>query len=191
MSCLQKKLLLWAALAQCSARGGRSSHIKLIRSLHSGFTIVELIVYMGLLSVFLLSITWVVAALSETQLDSVATSDVDMTATQLFSRFENDIALAESVSVPLTLGVSSDELRLMINSQENRYFVQDGVLWLAAAGITERLSPVQIIISDFSTLRLGNVGGVPTVTVSFELQSSIIENAGFEVRQMQYTIGKR
>ncbi len=157
----------------------------------TGFTLVELLVYMGLLASFLVSITWVVTALTETQLDAAATADVDMSAAQLFSRFEHDIGAAELVIAPTTLGTAGSELRLSIDAVEHHYFAQDGVLWLMVDGEAEQLSPVRAMVSDFSVMRLGNVGGAPTVTLSFELRSSIPENAGFETRVMQYTIGTR
>src|SRR5689334_20376440 len=98
---------------------------------NKGFTMVELLLYMGLLAIFLTMLTRLFTATLDVQLGSEATGMVEEDSRYIYSRFAYDISRANAVVVPVALGISSNTLTIMIGSVANTYSLSGTNLMLA------------------------------------------------------------
>ena len=86
-----------------------------------GFTLVEMLLYMGLLSILLLIFANIFTTILETQLSSQSTASVTQDGRFIYSRLIYDINRAQSVSLPATLGAVSPALQMQINGSAYLY----------------------------------------------------------------------
>ncbi len=156
-----------------------------------GFTIVELIIYMGLLSGFLLILTTMFLALLETQLDSEATSSVERDGRFIFTRLSYDVARAQGITSPAIAGGQSNSLTLVISGVPYTYSIISGNLVLTNDLGSNRLNSVETQISNLSVERLGNTNGKHTVRVRTTITSITQRVSGSEARVLESTFGLR
>jgi Tfp pilus assembly protein PilW len=136
-----------------------------------GFTIVELLIYMGLMSGFLVIMGNVFFSVLDLQLESKASSDVQQDGQFILSRLGYDLRRATAVSVPATAGETGNSLIMTIGGSNFAYSVNGGDLQLTAGGGSQNLTSFGSSIQDFSVTRLQNPGGLPSLKISFTLVS--------------------
>lgn len=158
---------------------------------NKGFTIVEMLVYMGLLTGFLVVLTQIFLSSLDVQLASERTSSVAQDGRYILSRLEYDVARAQAITVPVALGGQAGSLQLTIAGIPHTYLVDNGNLTLTNALGTNTVNSVGTGISGFTVRRLGNVNGKQSARVSFILTSTTEGPTGPEVRTYQTTIGIR
>lgn len=141
------------------------------------FTIVELIIYMGLLSILLVIITNIFLSVLDMQTESESTSIVQIDARYILSRLSYDIHRASAVST------DGGSLVLTVDGSPFTYAISNGILTLSGTQLTSY--PTQI--SNFSVVRLGNLGinAKPSIKISFTLSDQA------ESQSYQSTIGIR
>ncbi len=161
------------------------------RRLSFGFTIVEMLLYMGILSGFLLVVSQIFLSALDVQRESEATTSVEEDGRYILSRFQYDITRAQKVTVPTTLGSQSNTLQLTIGNGSSIYAVNGTNLTLTDAIGTSTLNSYGSSVSAFGVQRLGNIGGKESVKLGFTLTSSTQRPAGPEVRTFQTTVGIR
>jgi len=158
-----------------------------IRNFSQGFTLIELIIYMALLSGFLIILTSVFGAILDTRLSTLAVSSVEQDGRFILARFAYDINRASSISVP-----SPSSLVLTINGQTYTYSVVSSNLQLVAPQGTDRLSGSGSTVSSLTIQRVGNLGGnEETFQIQFTLNSVVQNRGANEIRAFQTTIGRR
>ena len=96
----------------------------------AGFTLVELLLYMGLLTVFLTGLTTLFVASLETQLEGQAVSIVAQEGQYLLQRLEYDVYRADAITSPAP-GNSGSSLVLSIGGQTYTYQPSGETLELA------------------------------------------------------------
>ncbi|MEK9201309.1 MAG: hypothetical protein AAB909_05050 [Patescibacteria group bacterium] len=136
-----------------------------------GFTIIELLLYMGILPLILIVLSIVFSDLVNLQLSSRAISSVEQGGRFILARLAYDIRRASSVTTPATPGISSPSLALVISGVTHTYSVVDGQLTLTVGGQTDTLSGSDIRVDGFSVLRLGNPTGEASLQISVDLGS--------------------
>ncbi|OGH10291.1 MAG: hypothetical protein A2857_02495 [Candidatus Levybacteria bacterium RIFCSPHIGHO2_01_FULL_36_15] len=158
----------------------------------SGFTLVELIVYMGILSILLLVLSEIFVTILDTQMESEATSSVEQDGKYILTRVIYDINRAEQVVVPSNLGDQSNNLNIIIDGVNNIYNnLNNGNLQITNNNGTDNLNSLYTIVSDLQFQKIGNAGGDDTVKINFTLTSKTIRKSGPEVRNYQTTAGLR
>jgi hypothetical protein len=135
------------------------------------FTIVELLIYMGLLSVFLVILGGVFGAVLETQLVTQSSSSVDQDNRFIQARLTYDIRRSTSVITPAGSGQSASFLSLNIGGVTYTYSVSLGDLLLTVAGNSQKINSYATNVSDFSVSRLGNPTGRPSLRLNYTLRS--------------------
>ncbi|KKU56969.1 hypothetical protein A3C34_00095 [Candidatus Amesbacteria bacterium RIFCSPHIGHO2_02_FULL_48_21] len=156
------------------------------------FTLIEMLIYMGLLAVFLLVLGQVFFAMLDAQLKSQTVSSVVQDGSFILNRLGYDIHRAVSVVAPATDGESSSALTLSFPDGNYTYSAATSVLQLTAPEGTAGLTGWDTLISAFSVTRLGNVGGKPSLRISFTLtsrSSSLSQKP--EIRNFQTTYALR
>ena len=158
-----------------------------------GFTLVELLLYMGIFTILLTVTLQMFGSIFDIQLESAATSSVEADGRFILSRFGYDLSRAQSISVPLSPGSVDSTLSIIIDGQTFTYSLNSGNLFLQnGAGTSDQLNSVETSVSDVSFLRLeGGVGGKDVVQMSFTLTSEVTQRSGKEVTTFQTTAGVR
>jgi type II secretory pathway pseudopilin PulG len=156
-----------------------------------GFTIVELIIYMGILSLFLLVMTDTFSSIVDVRRDSEAVTVVEQDGNYLLAKLFYDISHASSIISPASLGSSSSALQLVINGVTNTYSISGGNLQVVNNNGTNVLNSVNSSISNLSFLRVGNTDGKNTIQLSFTVTSNITRASGPEVQTYQTSVGLR
>lgn len=156
-----------------------------------GFTIVELLIYSGILVTFLYVMTSMFTAILDTKLESETASAIVQDGQYLFSRLAYDIERADTLVTPAALGGQSSALALRIGGVEYMYAVSGGNLELTNDIGTFPLTSFGTNISNLSFRRYGNVDGKHSVRIVFTLTSTTQRPGGADVRDFETTIGMR
>jgi type II secretory pathway pseudopilin PulG len=161
------------------------------RAKTSGFTLVELLMYMGLLSILLVALTTIFVAIIDTQLNAQATSYVAQDGRYIYSRLIADIHKASSVQSPQNLGDTTNSLQMTISSASASYSLADGNLILTDTTGSHVMNSFGTTISDLSFTRIGNVNGKHTFRINFTVSGNRVADSSPEVKDFQTTAGLR
>lgn len=157
-----------------------------------GFTLVELLLYMTLLTGFLILLTRIFSSTLDTQFDSEAQSAIQQDSRTIISRLSYDIHRATSVTTPTTLGGSGSTLVLVIAGENYTYTVSGTNLILTTTSQpADPLNSVNTLVSGLNFKRLGNPGGKDTIQMQFTLTSKVKRLPGADVKSFQTTVGLR
>src|SRR5664279_2189876 len=98
--------------------------IKIVKKLNKGFTLIEFLIFMSVLSTLLLVLTNVFSSILDSQLESKAYSSVDMDGRYILAKlaydFQNADSYHDSILLPAA-GVSGSTLKININSVDYIY----------------------------------------------------------------------
>ena len=160
-----------------------------------GFTLIEIIIYMALLSIFLLTLTDIFVSILDVQLESDATSAVEQDGRFLLSRLAYDINRASAITTPGAIGSSSNTLVMTIGTDTYTYLLSGNNFQLRVnAGTPDNLNSSESAISSPTFQKIANsaVGGTKeTIRINFTVSSVTQRTQGPEVRNFQTTVGRR
>lgn len=164
-----------------------------IRNSYVGVTLLELLIYMGLLTIFLTVLTSIFTSTIDVQLSSQGISSVQQDGRFALARIMYDLHKADSITAPASLGSTSNTLTFLVDSTTYTYSTSSGNLILSDGTYTSQINGHNTSISNFSVTRLGN--NTPTaqhtMRVSFTVTSKTRENNGFESKDFSTVVGLR
>lgn len=150
-----------------------------IKKIHNhGNTIVELTLYMGLLSIFLLALFNLFSLIISTQTRATAVSLVQTNGNYLLAKLSYDINQADAITYPLSVGTSAFTMTLVNNGVSYVYSVNNGRLNLSDGTAAYGLNDSDTAISNFFVRRLGNPSGSNSLQLSFTITSLVVDNTG-------------
>jgi type II secretory pathway pseudopilin PulG len=152
-----------------------------------GFTIVELLIYSGLLAILITILTRLFTATVDVQLSSEAASAVEEDSRYIYSRLAYDITRADSIVTLASPGESSNSLTITIGSVANTYSMIGNNLMLG----TDQLNSSGTILSNLSFYRLGNVNGKDSIQIKFTITSTTQQVNGPDTKNIETTITQR
>ncbi len=144
-----------------------------------GITMVELLVYIGLLTIFLTVLTSLFVSIFKFQLTTQSTSSLTQDTRMIITRMGYDIGNATSLTVP-------DSSHLFFNGINSYSLDASGNLILTINGVGNKLNGLDTRISDIEFKKIGS-----TVQVKFIINSNIIEQSGPRSQTIQTTYGLR
>jgi type II secretory pathway pseudopilin PulG len=157
----------------------------------SGFTIVELLVYMGLMSIFIVVLMGIFTAALKTKLASESTSGISQDSRYILSKLSYDVNNADSVTSP-TLGVTSSTLQIVASGSATTYAINGGNLVKTVGGVSSNLNGIDTQLDSITFKNIGNPGGKPTIQVVYVVRSKIIiQGGGTETQTVNTTVGTR
>ena len=156
-----------------------------------GFTIIELVIYMSILSVLLLFFTELFATLVNKQLETESVSSVQQDANYLLSRLSYDFGRASHISLPTTPGAPVSSMQLMIGPKYYNFSSNSGNMIIEQGGIQSILNSSETTISNLTFQRLGVGNAADVVQVKFDITSRIKQQAGYDVTHFSTTLGIR
>ena len=155
----------------------------------TGFTMMELLVVMGIMAILVVVMTEMLQSILVTRLESGAESAVDADIRYSVSRLQYDLARANSISAP-NEGVTTESLSLVIDGSTYVYSVIDNQLWLTIdGGESGRLQSTVSTIEEFSVTRMNNQGGKQSVRIVISMRAATINPGGREEVRRVVTAG--
>lgn len=169
--------------------------MKKINIASSGFTLIEFLLYMGILSIFLIILTQTFTSILDVQLESEATSTLTQDGNFILSRFAYDINRAKTILIPANPGDQGSTLQLSIDGINYTYTLDSlnkNIMLTSNLGQFQ-LNSFDTSITGLNFERFGNPTPPVsnTITISFTLASKTIRNTGPEKRTYQTTVGIR
>ncbi len=163
----------------------------IIQKRTKGFTLIELILFMGLFTIILGVLTNLFSVIIDTQSEVQSTSAVETDSKYIETRILYDIQRAESIDMPASLGAQTSSLLLTIDGAQYQYALSNGDLQLTANSSTENLNSFYTEVSSISFQRLGNIGGKHAIKLTFTINSKNETAAGQESKTIETMIGLR
>lgn len=158
-------------------------------SLQRGFTLIELMIYMGLLSIFLFVMTDLLASTLDIRANSTSNSAVVLEAEYLRRRLEYDVHRSTAISAPST-GASGSTVSLTIGGSTYSYASSSGSLVLTTGGVSYPLTNDAVQLTSFSVSRVGNGNANDTLRFAFTLDSTTqLRGVPAESRSEVFTTG--
>lgn len=167
--------------------------------LQKGFTIVELLLYMGIFSILIVVMLQIFTMILSTHAESQATSNVDQDGSFILSRLTYDIHKASGITLPV-VGTNCTATKLntsCILTVGGKTYQMDGNgnLNLVVAGDLQHLNSVNTEIESITFATLGNSAVInfkPSVEIEFTLKSKILQAGGrADTKTFHTTIGTR
>jgi prepilin-type N-terminal cleavage/methylation domain-containing protein len=165
-----------------------------MRKIHNsrkGFTLIELAVYMGILSILLLILSSFFSSAIDTLLQSQATSPTEQDSKFILNRLMYDITNADSLTEPINPGDEGNEMKLVRNGITYTYTQTGNNLTIADNVGTNVLNSPNATISGLLFKRIGYVGQKPTVQIKFTVVSTTTAKNGKDSQTFQTTVSLR
>jgi prepilin-type N-terminal cleavage/methylation domain-containing protein len=155
-----------------------------------GFSLVELLMVMGLLSILLMVMTDMFTSILNIQTKSESHAAVTEDGRFMLARLSYDLSRASSISTPASLGASGSTLAIVIGGVTYTYALVGGNLQLTNNLGTSNLNGSDTTISGFSVQRLGTAAK-DSIRLSFTVTSQITPDQGADVRTFTTTVARR
>lgn len=158
------------------------------------FTIVELLIYMGILSILILVLTEIVSSVISVKLSTKSTSTLEQDGRYILSRLIYDITRTDSnagdaIVTPVSAGANSGTLQLSI-AGINYSYTQDlnNNLTMTNNLGTDNLNGYNTRVTLLNFQRIGTSGPRDSIKISFTLTSKTISNTGNETKNFSTTV---
>lgn len=156
-----------------------------------GSTLVEFLIYMALLSTFLIILTNIFISIVELKVDAESISSIEQDGRFIMARITHDIHRASSITAPALAGSSSASLVIVIGGVNYTYQLSGVNLQLINNFGTNNLNGSESEISGLSFQRVGNASGKHTIKVQFTIESAADRIGGSKAKTFNFTSGLR
>jgi Tfp pilus assembly protein PilE len=164
----------------------------MMKKFQKGITIVELIVYIGLLSIFMLVLLDVFVTILNSKLESESTSALNQDARYIYSKLSYDVANADSMTLPSTVSPTGSTLTITTSGVTHTYSLDgSGNINLTTGGTTMKLNSIDTNLSNLTFTRLEAPNAKPMVKISYTVNSLIELKSGEATRTIDTTFGLR
>jgi len=157
---------------------------------NKGFTLVELLIYMALVSIFLLVLLDVFTTTLNSKLASESTSAISYDSRYILSKLSYDVNNADGVTSP-ALGITDTSLQLTSGGVTSTYALAGGKFAKTVGGVSMSLNGTDTQLDSISFKNLGNAGGKPTIQVVYIVRSKIVVWGGTQAQTVNTTVGTR
>lgn len=159
---------------------------------NTGFTLIELMIYFGLLSVLLLFVSQIFLTALETQSSTAARSTIQEDGRYVIAKLTYDINRATSITTPATpSGQLTNTLALVISGSTYTYSLSNNSLVVTGPSGTDYLTGYDAAVANLQFQRLGNPNGKNTIQINFTLESTTDTKTVTPSRTYQTSIGIR
>jgi type II secretory pathway pseudopilin PulG len=165
----------------------KNSNNKLI----GGFSLVELLIYMALMSIFLVVLLDIFTTTLNIKLASESTSALSSDSRYILSKLSYDINNADTIVYP-SLGMAGASLQLTTSGSTVSYALGSGNLVKTVDGVSMNLNSIDTELDSISFKNIGSPGGKPTIQIVYTVRSKIVvQGRGTESQTINTTIGTR
>jgi len=162
-----------------------------------GTTLVELLLYMGILAILLTVLTSIFVSVLDVQSESNAVSSVEQDGNYILARLNYDIHRAQNINIPTANGEVNSIFQIVIDGVNYTYNIDGNnnlVLTFINNGILEinNLNSYGSSVSNLSVERLGFTGGKEnSLRITFTLTSRTKRISGFETKSFETNLSLR
>lgn len=168
------------------------TYYKLLITKHQrGFTLIELVIYMGLFMILIGVLTTLFTSTIETQLESEAVSSVHQDGEFLLAKLSYDISRAQSILTPVTIGQTTNTLQLSIGGINYTYSITGDTVEITDGSQTDVLNTPRTKITAISFTRIAYPLKKPTIQMSITVQSTTQKKSGFETQNFPTSVSLR
>lgn len=140
-----------------------------------GFTIIEMIISISILSILLVILSSAFGSIIEVQLSSTSKSSIDQDGRYIMAKLARNIQNSSSIISPASPGTStSATLKNSFDSLSYTYSVSNGNLQVASSGATLNLNSIDTSISNTTFTRVGVGDVTDTLQVKFTITSKTV-----------------
>ncbi len=144
----------------------------------AGFTLIELIVSLGLISLLLISLTSIFTASLELQLRSESSSSRQEDAQYILSRLFYDVNQASDIVSPASINEATHAIQLTVRGETWTVGLNNGNLELTTPSQTVQLNSYLTTVTQFDVKRVGNSTGKASIEVALTVGSRIQGSSG-------------
>lgn len=152
---------------------------------------VELLLYMFLLSMMLVVISDIFISGLQLKADSESTSNLEQDAKYIIKRLNYDMNRSSSVTTPTTVGTSQSSLTIVIGGENYTYSTSSSNFVLTNNSGTNNLNSGLTTVSGMNFQRLANPSGKDIIKLQFTLTSQVATKAGNRTKTVVTSIGRR
>jgi len=146
---------------------------------------------MGLMSIFIFTLTEIFLSVLELQTESQQTTSVESDGRFILNRLNYDISRASNITTPGSLGEATSSAVLVVSGVNYTYDGTENDFILINDFGNDQLNSNGTQISNVSFTRLGNLGGKNNLQIKFRLTSTAKRPSGAEIKDFQTTMGLR
>lgn len=164
----------------------------------AGFTLTELLLYMGLLIILITILSQVFSSILDVQLESKSASSVELDGRYIITKLiydmqkmQTDPPVSDNIITPSAPGQTSATLNFTSNSINYIYSLNNDNLEITNDKGTNNLNSSDTTVSALQFERIGSGTNTDTIRVNFTLTSKIKRNAGPETRSYTTTISSQ
>lgn len=155
----------------------------------AGFTLLEVLIYSGILAIFLLLTTQLFISIKLTNAYSISLVGLQKNCRQIISDLTQTIRGAENVTVPLP---SQSASTLSLNNGTILYQLEDGVLKKTEDGQTWNLTTDEVTVSGLSFENPVEATQTATIKISMTVESNYLLEGGRKLSEiLQTTVSLR
>jgi prepilin-type N-terminal cleavage/methylation domain-containing protein len=162
-----------------------------IHNSNKGFTLIELAVYLGILSILLLILSSFFNSAMDTLLQTQATAPIEQDSKFILNRLMYDITNADNLTSPINLGDQGSTLQVVRNGTTYTYTLTNNNLTINDGAGTDVLNSPQASISGLLFKRIGYAAEKPTVQINFTITSIATAKSGKDTQSFQTTVSLR
>ncbi len=164
-----------------------------IRNSKFAFTLVELLVFMGLFAILIVILTQILVSALNVQLETQASSSVQQDGRYILARLTYDLNRASAITQPATAGTQSNILQLTIGGSNYKYATASGNVFdlTVGAGTANQLNSFGTTITNVVFKRIGSGTNKDSIQVSFTATGTSQSSSGPEVKTFGTTAGLR
>ena len=156
-----------------------------------GLSIVEMLIYMGLLSIMLIVLTDMFVSVLNLKADLNATSFNEQDGRFIMARLSQDINNSQSITTPNTPGSTTSNLVIVKNGVTHTFALNGTDLQLTNTSGTFNLNSSETNITNLTFKRIGN-GNRDTIQIKYTVESKTIRSGNrTESINFQTTVGIR
>ncbi len=160
-----------------------------------GFSLLELLLYIGIFSMLLVTLFQLLTSIFDVQLESTGSSSVDQDGLFIMNRLTYDIQQATSIATPSAAGLTTSAFGFVAGGSTYKYSTSSGNLILAnlTAGTADQLNSVNTTVSNPSFTLLTDTQGknFETLTISFKVTATAVDRNSSKSKTFKTTIGVR
>lgn len=157
-----------------------------LKNKQQGFSLVELLIYMGLSMIILSIISGLFVSIINIRSEAEKTSSVERDGRYMLSRLTYDINRAQDIIEPALLGNNSTTLQLDIDGEIISYQINSNKLTFTDTSGTYAINDKTVNMTSFNVTKLGNEGGKNGVQVDLEIVSQIESEGKIESRNYSF-----
>ena len=164
---------------------------KLVSGKSAGATLVELLLYIGILSVLLVALSAMFFLILDNQARSLANTGLEENSKFLSARLSYDLRRASNITSPAAVGSTTSSLQMTIGDEIYTYSIVGGIMQLASPSATIDLHGSDVIASQLQVTRQGNPYGKHSFQVSYDLDTAQQVSGAAKSVTYQFILGKR